>query len=517
MQRKIIRLKAALPQLTPRKKVAAYARVSADSSRPHHSLSAQVSYYNDFIQRNSLWQFAGVYADEGISGTSIRKRTGFKELLAACEEGKIDLILTKSISRFGRNTVELLATVRHLKELGIEVRFEKEHLSTFSQEGEMLLSILASFAQEESRSISENAKWRIRKQFKKGIPYGLKRMLGYRWENKKLMVVAEEAAIVKKIYYDYLGGKSRGDIRKELREQNLCSINGTAFSDFSIYFILTNITYTGNLVLQRYFSKDALTGHSTKNKGELPKYFVEDSHEAIIPMDVFQKVQKELQRRRDAGSAMLKYATCFTSKIICGHCHCSYVKFSNNYGNTYWVCSTTRNRSKDKKCTHRFLPENILKAKCCEVLHLKEFDDKVFLQKVDYINVPESQVLEFHLHDGQVITTEWQHTGKKDCWTAKRRQEWSAYQKSRWTPELRQKYSVQEKKKWTPERRQKLSERMRRDNPMKRKEKEKYAQSNTDSSYYPSVYRHADCQKDKAKSCRLCPCIDGQRRPGYQL
>ena len=167
------------PVLPTRKKVAAYARVSMESDRMMHSLSTQVSYYNELIQSNPEWEFAGVYADNFISGTAIDRRPEFKRLLDDCEAGKIDIVLTKSISRFARNTVDLLETVRHLKELGIEVQFEKEHINSLSDDGELMLSLLASFAQEESRSISENARWAIQKRFEKGIPNGHFRVYGY--------------------------------------------------------------------------------------------------------------------------------------------------------------------------------------------------------------------------------------------------------------------------------------------------------------------------------------------------
>ena len=170
--RKITKLEQSVPEITAKKKVAAYARISMESERMNHSLSAQISYYNGLIQKTPEWEFAGVYADDGISGTGIAKRSEFQRMVADCEAGKIDIVLTKSIQRFARNTVDLLETVRHLKDIGVEVRFEKENISSMSGDGELMLSILASFAQEESRSISENVKWGTRKRFEQGIPNG---------------------------------------------------------------------------------------------------------------------------------------------------------------------------------------------------------------------------------------------------------------------------------------------------------------------------------------------------------
>ena len=222
------------PVLPTRKKVAAYARVSMESDRMMHSLSTQVSYYNVLIQSNPEWEFAGVYADNFISGTSTEKRTEFQRMLADCEAGKIDIVLTKSISRFARNTVDLLETVRHLKELGIEVQFEKEHINSLSDDGELMLSLLASFAQEESRSISENARWAIQKRFEKGIPNGHFRVYGYRWEGDDLVPVPEEAAIVKRIYQNFLDGKSRLETERELAAEGITTRDGCRWVDSNI-------------------------------------------------------------------------------------------------------------------------------------------------------------------------------------------------------------------------------------------------------------------------------------------
>ena len=207
--RTIRKIEQSIPNLRQRKKVAAYARVSVESERMHHSLSAQVSYYSRLIQKNPEWEYAGVYADYGISGTGIKKRQEFQRMLEDVEKGRIDIILTKSIQRFSRNTVDLLNTVRHLKEIGVDVWFEKENIHTMSGEGELMLTILASFAQEESRSISDNIKWRFHKKFEQGIPHAKFLVYGYRWEHNTLVIQPEEAKIIRKIFDDYLSGKTR--------------------------------------------------------------------------------------------------------------------------------------------------------------------------------------------------------------------------------------------------------------------------------------------------------------------
>lgn len=295
--REVSKVKPSMPVMMRKKRVAAYARVSMDSERLMHSLSAQVSYYSEYIQKNPHWIYAGVYVDEGITGTLTDKRDEFKRMIADCEAGKIDIILVKSISRFARNTVDLLKTVRHLKELGIEVRFEKENINSMSNDGELMLSILASFAQEESRSISENVKWGTRKRFEQGIPNGRVRVFGYRWEGDTLVIVPEEAETVKRIFEDFIGGKVPRAIAKDLNDDGITTRMGCKWSDFGIRTILNNITYTGNMLLQKVFVDDPITKHRKINRGELPRYFVENTHKAIISKDIFDKVQKEFERR----------------------------------------------------------------------------------------------------------------------------------------------------------------------------------------------------------------------------
>lgn len=234
-----------LPVLKTRKRVAAYARVSMESERMQHSLSAQVSYYSALIQKNPEWEYAGVFADYGISGTGTKKRDEFNRMLAECEAGNIDIILTKSIQRFARNTVDLLNTVRHLKDLGIEVRFEKENINSLSGDGELMLSILASFAQEESRSISENVKWGTIKRFKQGIPNGKFSIFGYEWQDDKLVIIPEEAEIIRWMYAEYMKGASRIEIGRALMDRGIYTRQGKPWMDSNVKVILTNITYTG--------------------------------------------------------------------------------------------------------------------------------------------------------------------------------------------------------------------------------------------------------------------------------
>lgn len=427
---KISRIEPTVPAIKQLKKVTAYARVSMQSERMMHSLSAQISYYSKLIQKNPDWEYAGVYADDFISGTNTVKRDEFKRMLADCEEGKIDIILTKSISRFARNTVDLLETVRHLKAKGIEVRFEKENINSMSGDGELMLSILASFAQEESRSISENIRWATKKRFEKGIPNGRFKIFGYRWEGDKLVPVPEEAEIVKRIYQNFLDGKSRLETEKEFAAEGITTANGCRWVDSNIKVVLTNITYTGNLLLQKEFIEDPITKRRKKNRGEMPQYFVENTHEPIIDMETFQYVQDEIARRKELGALANKSlnTTCFTGKIKCPYCGVSYMHNKRtDRGNCleFWCCGSRKKKGGRCGVGGSINHKNMVKA-CTEVLGLEEFDEEIFLREVDHIDVPKRYVLEFHMTDGRVITKDCPNTGHKDCWTAEYRAKTSA-------------------------------------------------------------------------------------------
>ena len=283
---KQVEFPAEAPKLT---RVAAYARVSSGKDAMLHSLSAQVSYYSDLIQKHPGWQYCGVYADEALTGTK-DARENFQRLLNDCRAGKIDLIITKSISRFARNTVTLLETVRELKLLGINVYFEEQNIFTLSADGELMMTILASYAQEESRSASENQKWRIRANFQNGLPWnGL--VLGYRIEDGIYVPVEEEAALVKLIFSLYNGGWGTYKIAKYLNEEGYRTRLGNLWTQGSLQKLLNNYAYTGNLLLQTTFVEDHITKKGRINRGQLPMSHAEDSHEAIISMAEFQTTQ----------------------------------------------------------------------------------------------------------------------------------------------------------------------------------------------------------------------------------
>lgn len=318
---RIIQIKGNERALPAKKKVAAYARVSSDYDKTEHSLSQQVSYYNKLIQSHPDWTFSGIYSDLGITGTKTN-RDGFQKMMESARPGDIDMILTKSISRFARNTIDLLSSIRELKELGVVVYFERENIKSNSSEGEFLLTLLASFAQEESRSISENVKWSIRKGFENGIPHTF-RLYGYDRKNGEFVINEREAEIVRLIFSEYLNGNTPDGIAKLLTEKGIKSPTGRpTFSYNKVCHILREIAYTGDMVLQKTYKENHLTHKKMKNKGELNKYFVEEALPPIISKETFQQTEEEIERRSKLGikaSNSISFSP-FTSKFICSEC-----------------------------------------------------------------------------------------------------------------------------------------------------------------------------------------------------
>ena len=313
------------PRMPKPLRVAAYARVSSGKDAMLHSLAAQVDHYSTYIRHHHGWEYVGVYADEAKTGTR-DSRENFQRMLTDCRAGKIDHIITKSISRFSRNTVTLLETVRELKELGISVYFEEQSIDTATADGELMLSILASYAQEESLSASENQKWRVKRNFEEGIPWRFF-MLGYRRENGKLAIVPEEAEIVRSIFDDYLAGKGVTAIAKRLNESGYATQSGCVFHKSAVERILRNYAYTGNLLLQTKFRENHLTKVTRKNQGELPRYHATDTHEAIIPPETFNAVQAEIRRRKEKyAPTKPQQPSPFTGLVTCAICGKHYCK-----------------------------------------------------------------------------------------------------------------------------------------------------------------------------------------------
>ncbi|MHC1787332.1 MAG: recombinase family protein [Christensenellales bacterium] len=425
----VTKVESSIPRMPQRKNVAAYARVSMETERLQHSLSAQISYYSELIQKHAGWQYVGVYADDGISGTKISRRDEFRRMVEDCEAGKIDIILTKSISRFARNTVDLLNTVRRLKELGVSVRFEKENIDSLSDDGELMLTLLASFAQEEIRSLSENVKWGTIKRFQKGIPNGQMRIFGYDWVDGQLTIIPDEADIIRWMYREYMKGASRIEIGRALNDKGIFTRQGKLWVDSNVKVVLTNITYTGNMLFQKEYTVDPITRSRKKNRGELPQFYVEDTHEPIIPMDEFQKVQAEFKRRRDLGplgNKSLKL-TAFSTRITCGQCGKHYRRSGkrNTAGELYyiWTCQTKSNKGLCA-CNSKSIPEKTLQNVTAAVIGLPEFDGATFLEQIEEIYVVSDDTLRLHFTDGREVSTTWESTAMTDWWTPERRRLW---------------------------------------------------------------------------------------------
>lgn len=353
------------------KRVAAYARVSTDNEEQLSSYEAQVDHYTRYIQSNNQWKFVEVYADEGISATSTKKRDGFNRMIKDALAGKIDLIITKSVSRFARNTVDTLTTVRKLKDKGVEVYFEKENIYTLDSKGELLITIMSSLAQEESRSISENVTWGQRKRFADGkvrLPY--KQFLGYeKGEDGLPKIVESEAKTVRLIYKMFLEGTAGTTIAKYLSDNNILSPAGKkVWSESTIRSILHNEKYKGDAILQKSFTVDFLTKKKKVNEGEVPQYYVENSHPAIISAEVFDLAQVEFERRR-SDRGLRRSNSCFSGKIICDECggfYGSKTWHSNSkYRKVVWRCNHKYNNNEKCKTPHIYedkLKELFVKA-----------------------------------------------------------------------------------------------------------------------------------------------------------
>ena len=337
-----------------KKRVAAYCRVSTDSEEQLNSYEAQKSYYTQKIEDSPDWEMAGIYADEGITGTSLKKRTEFKKMITACKRGHIDLIITKSLSRFARNTVDCLETVRLLKANGIGVYFEKENINTLTESSEFLITLFSGFAQAESESLSKNVAWGKAKSAEAGkVTFQYKKMLGYRrGADGQPEIVPEEAEVIKRIYHRYLDGCTLGQIKRELDEDKVPTAQGVdSWSPAIIHNILTNEKYIGDALLQKTYITDCISKKVKKNQGERAMYYVENNHPAIISREVFDQVRNEMTRRSskrkvlqksgktELGKYSGKYA--LTELLVCGECGSPYKRVTwarNGKKRIVWRC-----------------------------------------------------------------------------------------------------------------------------------------------------------------------------------
>ena len=382
MARTIQQISFPAPMRPSLKRVAAYARVSSGKDAMLHSLSAQVSYYSALIQKQTGWLYCGVYADEAFTGTK-DSRDGFQSLLAECRAGNIDMVITKSISRFARNTVTLLETVRELKALGVDVYFEEQNIHTMSADGELMMTILASYAQEESRSASENQKWRIRRGFERGELINLRFLFGYKIEKGRVAVDPEKAAVVREVFRRALEGASLTSLAIDLNRRGFTGVLGGKWNSMRIREMLSNEKYLGNALLQKQYRNNHLEKKEIPNRGELPQDYAEGTHEAIIDQATFDATQELL-----AGG---------------GKRH-------------FWNCPTVV-QTDLPSCGTSQIPEKLLYDLAAQVLGLAPFDEGVFLERIKGIDALPDKTLVFHFKDGSTAERHWEHISRAKSWT----------------------------------------------------------------------------------------------------
>ena len=399
------------PAMPKRLRTAAYTRVSSGKDAMLHSLSAQVSYYSALIQKRADWEYAGVYIDEAVTGTK-DSRKEFQRLLDDCRAGKIDQVITKSITRFARNTLTTLEVTRELKLLSINIFFEEQNIHTMSNEGELVLSILAASAQEGSLRVSESCKWRIQRMFRQGRP-NIGRMLGYRLLDGKFYIIPEEAAIVRKIFDWYLGGMGKNAIMRKLNQECVASPLGGKWGEATVSQTLRNEKYAGNMLLQKTYVTDHLSKQKRKNCGELPSYFVENSHEAIIPKETFDAAQQEIERRaaRYQPKPQARQSYPFTGLIRCGICGAAYNRKHAAAGSKYekivWICPAFNMEGK-AVCDNQQIPEAILLAKT------EEAGGFSGLKQIAAIG---PGMLSFKYNGERQVDLTWQNPSRSQSWT----------------------------------------------------------------------------------------------------
>jgi site-specific DNA recombinase len=372
--------------ITPKMRVAAYCRVSTDKEEQLTSYEAQVAHYTDFIQKNKDWAFAGIYADEGITATNTKKRDEFKRLIEDCMAEKIDMVITKSVSRFARNTVDSISTIRKLKEKNIAVFFEKENINTMDGKGEVLITIMSSLAQEESRNLSTNVKWGFAHRFQNGeVMVNHKRFLGYtKDEEGNLLIDPEGAKVVKRIYREYLEGESLLQIGRNLEADGILTGAGKKkWRPETIKKILQNEKYIGDALLQKTYTIDFLTKKRVKNTGIVPQYYVENDHEPIISRELYGQVQEEMARRANLynskGGKKRVYSSRYalSSIVYCGECGEIYRRVHwNNRGkkSIVWRC-VSRLEEKGSDCTSETILEETLQNGVLQAINQLIEDD----------------------------------------------------------------------------------------------------------------------------------------------
>lgn len=353
---RVITIAPTEPKPAKKLRVAAYARVSTDSSDQLNSFSAQMSHFSDLISREKTWELADIYADEGITGTSAEKRGDFQRLLADCRRGLVDRVLVKSISRFARNTKECLEAVRELKALGVGVFFEKENIDTSAMSSEMMMALFASLAQEESRNISQNMRWSYLRRMEKGeyVPCNLP--YGYVRSNGEIEIHTEQAKVIQRIFREYLAGESVESIAKGLNEDSIpCKSGEAAWGTTVIRYILTNEKYMGDSLWQKYYTTDTMPFVCKRNHGERAAFYAQGTHAGIVPAEVFRAANSLIKQRAKQVAEANHQAYPFRKKLFCGDCGAVFRRKVVR-GKIYWVC-IGRVKKRTENCQIPPIPE----------------------------------------------------------------------------------------------------------------------------------------------------------------
>ena len=392
---KVIVIEATKRPEAQKLRVAAYCRVSSDSSDQMNSFAAQLNYYTALISGKENWVMVDVYADAGISGTSAKKRPDFQRLLSDCRRGRIDKVLVKSISRFARNATDCLETIRELKSIGVGVYFEEQNIDTSNMTGELLTAMFSAIAQKESESISGNMRWSYQHRMKSGTFLPAAMPYGYRIQGKEIVVDEKQAEIVRRIFNSYLDGQSMDKIAEQLNRENVpvrLGLENRRWMHMAISYILSNERYIGDSIWQKTYATDTLPACQVKNHGERPKYYVEATHQPIIEKEVFQAVQELKNKRKESRGECPPAHDPLQQKIICGVCGTLYRRKECN-GKTYWVCRT-HDRGKDGCPSHR-IPEEEVHTAFLRLYHKLRLHGEPILKQmlVDLQSVRERRML----------------------------------------------------------------------------------------------------------------------------
>ncbi|OKL48140.1 recombinase family protein [Boudabousia liubingyangii] len=388
-----------------RLRVAAYVRVSTEHERQLSSLSAQVSYYLHLIESTPGWEFAGIFSDEGATGTKRTGREGLADLMALARSGGVDVVLCKSISRLARNTTDLLEVVRELKSLGVTVRFERESIDTATAQGEVLLTLLAAFAQAESETNSANVKWGIRKKYADGTPHS-RHPYGYAYQQGTLVVIEDEAVVVRRLFNNYLAGISPEKTAHMLNDEGVRPRSGRKFRGKTMRTWLENEVYAGRVVCQKYFRPHLATSTVKRNEGELDSWVVDGAHEPIIDPAIFDEVQQVLAMRRQVGRARTPSggSMALTSKITCTVCSKHFhrrTKTRSGTSHKFWWCYNAT-RGQGNPCQAPRVREEVLKHICQDALGLDAWDEEAVITGINTITISPDRSVCVELAGGSI-------------------------------------------------------------------------------------------------------------------